>query len=46
MMQNGSLLIHPGSDDGDSVGMGWRLVLNGFIVVAVIVAAGGEKWER
>ena len=28
------------------VGMGWRLVLNGFIVVAVIVAAGGEKWER
>ena len=28
------------------VGMGWRLVLNGFIIVAVIVAAGGEKWER
>ena len=28
------------------VDMGWRLVLNGFIIVAVIVAAGGEKWER
>jgi ribose transport system permease protein len=28
------------------VGEGWRLVLNGFIIVAVIVAAGGEKWER
>jgi len=28
------------------LGMGWRLVLNGFIIVAVIVIAGGEKGER
>jgi ribose transport system permease protein len=27
-------------------GMGWRLVLNGLIIVIVIVVAGGEKWER